>query len=960
MMARKIVRDAGGKDGKVVQSIRLDFARWLMLAIPWFLVVMMMVWQALTYCRALSERLDGVAAVLTVTANQRELFDRRQAMKWLSVFQNDADIDVALLVLADRRVTAVFRRGADAEYFDSAPYLAAYKRLQEENPIDRPAYRLGWQGLDLVAPLIQENRLLGYLYAHAPLGTLSEQLLINLLLLASIVLLACGAGARLEEWRSGHMFAPLQQLAEAMRQAGNKCDFGVRSGPFVQPAIGEVAGLACAFDDMMKKLAEYESRRAERASELLESNRELSVAVRRASEAQNAAEHTSRAMSSLLSTISHDIRTPMTGILGMTELLLKSRLGDEQRAHADTVMNSARTLLTVFDDLADLSNLEAGVLALDANEFNLRELVEESVDLFAERAQGKGLHIGCLLAPDTPSWVYGDAQRLRQILSNLLSNATKFTVHGEVRVDVGVESRTGSAAVLSIKVSDTGIGIDASRQKALFDASGFDVSSVPDNRSPERRSTARLGLALVKQLLTLMGGEVGVSSVAGQGSTFWLKIPVAVRGRQSEKELSANGLCASRLLIVNDNVLNRALLAQHLRNWGMRSRIAVNGRVALEALRQAAAIGSPFAVVVLDMLMADLDCLVLIRSIRSDPRFDGLRIVVLTAFNRPAQVVAALAAGADGCLPQPIRQKQLFQTLHRVLGRTLVEENDQENPTSGALRGLRLHVLLVEDDVVSREVALTTLKWLGCRIHAVANGQEALQAYAQESFHLVLMDCQLPDIDGREVTRRIRSLENDAARRDVESRRLPIIAVTANVLVGHRESCLQAGMDDYLTKPYDREGLLTVLRRWAPPETAIPTMLPPAANERRLIDRKVLRTLGEVGNAAFVARVISLFIETMPEKLAILEQAVTEGDGGTMARIARQIKSSGAALGLLGVVKAAAELESNARIINGSNLVGIMASLRTAYNDVLPTLNRLVANSEKSTGDGSDAAMTAA
>ncbi|HQO30086.1 MAG TPA: response regulator, partial [Accumulibacter sp.] len=537
--------------------------------------------------------------------------------------------------------------------------------------------------------------------------------------------------------------------------------------------------------------------------------------------------------------------------------------------------------------------------------------------------------------------------------SNLLSNAIKFTTHGEVRVDVGVESRTGSAVMLSIKVSDTGMGIEASRQKTLFDS-----PRVSDSRFPGRRSSACLGLALVRQIINLMGGEVGVSSVAGQGSTFWLKLPVAVRGTQTAKQSLINGLSAGRLLIVNDNVLNRALLAQHLRNWGLRSRIAVNGRVALEALRQAVAIGSPFAVVVLDMLMADLDCLALIRSIRSDQRLDGLRIVVLTAFNRPVQMAAALSAGADGCLPQPIRTKQLFDTLQRTLGGQPLDEGD--HAADADLRGLRLHVLLVEDDMVSREVALTTLEWLGCRTRAVTNGQDALKVYGQESFHLVLMDCHLPDLDGREVARRIRALENDALRQDVDSRRLPIIAVTANVLAGHRETCLQAGMDDYLAKPYDREGLLTVLHRWAPPEAAIPLAAPAAASERRLIDRKVLRTLGEVGNAAFVARVISLFIETMPEKLAMLEQAVSADDAENMARIARQIKSSAAALGLLGVVKAAAELENQSRISHLSKSASTTAALRTAYDDVLPTLNRLVTESNKSADDSDDAAATAA
>lgn len=271
-----------------------------------------------------------------------------------------------------------------------------------------------------------------------------------------------------------------------------------------------------------------------------------------------------------------------------------------------------------------------------------------------------------------------------------------------------------------------------------------------------------------------------------------------------------------------------------------------------------------------------------------------------------------------------------------------------------------MHVLLVEDDVVSREVALATLAWLGCSTRAVTSGQEALQLFSQEFFHLALIDCQLPDLDGKDVVRRIRMLEKDTAHDDALSRRMPIIAVTANVVAGHREACLQAGMDDYLAKPYDREGLLSILRRWAPPEAAIPETLPPAIGERRLIDRQVLRTLGEVGNAAFVARVIALFIDTMPEKLAALEHAAKVGDVEAMARIARQIKSNGAALGLLEVVKVAAELENAVRTSNAVIPADVSKTLATAYSNVLPTLSRLAADSEKAATHDDDPAVTAA
>jgi signal transduction histidine kinase/CheY-like chemotaxis protein/HPt (histidine-containing phosphotransfer) domain-containing protein len=934
-------------------GVGLPLNRWVALFLPLVIAVLLIFgWRTASHSRWLVERVEFVAEVLAANAlDAGELNDRRRATRLLDALKAKQDFDVVALSLPDGRIVASHRREENGVVTETPALLAATAQgLAEEGGTTINRFRL--DGLDIVAPITAGNRRVGYVYARAGLGHFQDDLSISLALVLILALLAGGLALHLAATLRCRMAASLQRLAEAMYWVCQHEDLSVRVADNGGTPAAGIDLLGKAFNEMLDKIQERERRLAERGDELVESNRILHSAVRQATEAQGAAEQASRAKSVFLAQMSHEIRTPMTGIIGMTEVLSRTPLSDEQRSFAETVTRSAQSLLAVLNDILDFSTIEAGKLTLEAADFSLRDAVEETVDLFAETAHDKGLEIGSLIAPEVPLWIDGDARRFRQILSNLLSNAVKFTSRGEIRVDLAVAERLGTDVVLLVKVSDTGIGVDVARQGRIFDQ----FSETAANHAARGPTGTGLGLAIARQLVTLMGGEIGVRSTPGQGCTFWFTVRMGMVHGQPlcEHEQDGGVLREKRVLIVDDNALNRTILAQHLQAWGVRSRIAVNGRVALEALKQAVVSDNPFDAVILDMMMPGLDSLALARGIRGDARLAGLRIVMLTSISRPAQVGAALAAGVDGCLHQPIRKKHLYRAVREAMGFPVVDPESPSPCDGGALIGQRLRILLVEDDPVSKEVALAILGWMACRTRVVANGPDALVALAEDAFHMVFMDCQMPGMDGYEVTQRIRHAEAEAMRDGGSPRRIPIIALTANAMPGDREICLVAGMDDYLSKPFSREDLLGILQRWAPRSGAAISPLPMAMPvERHLIDQTVLRGLGDFDNGALVARVITLFIESMPAKLAALRKAADDQDCEKVSIVARQIKSSCAALGLVSLTEVADTLESDGCAGNPASFSASAATLVAAFGAVLPYLKTIAAGAAKDPAKGS-------
>ena len=742
----------------------------------------------------------------------------------------------------------------------------------------------------------------------------------------TLMLLALGGAVFGARAFSSAVTDPLEEVVTVVRNIsahGGKAEATLGTTPpaEISSLLNDVNGMQARLADSYQQLEQALIQRERLNHELRALTEDLDRKVRDRTAALAAAtrtaEEASQAKSEFLANMSHEIRTPLNGIIGMTELALDTALSLEQREYLTMVKSSADALLAILNDILDFSKIEMRKLELEQIPFSVRDHLAELLKPLALRAEQKDLEVVCHVLPDVPNVAVGDPGRLRQVIVNLVGNAIKFTERGQILVQVQVESRSADATVLHYFVSDSGIGIPLDKQQAIFEP-----FKQADGSTTRRFGGTGLGLTISSTLVELMDGRMWLESAPHEGSTFHFTVGLGVTDARPDPP--AANLTDLPVLVVDDNAVNRRVLHDLLVRWRMRPTVVDSGAAALRALADENAAGRPFALVLLDANMPEMDGFEVARRIRDEATLAGATIMMLSSSGQYDESNRCLEAGIASYLTKPVDQRELLGAIGRALSREPSQRAALPSSMLPAeLPERRLHVLLAEDNAVNQRLAASLLQRRGHRVTIAANGREALDAVKRQAYDVVLMDVQMPEMGGFEATAAIRARERAA-----NGARLPIIAMTAHAMKGDRERCLAAGMDEYLTKPLDPRQLCQLVESLAG--------APPRASDGApfmLVPEPVLARVG--GDRELLAEISRLFVDDAPRHLERIRRALDARDGESLRRAAHGLKGAAANFDAEGVVNAARTLEEIGRTARFDNH-------EAAWRDLAAETDRLI------------------